>query len=158
MTVAIGLKTAGHGQEAPGVRAGVRERIWAVEVGIGERPLGRGEGEMVAAATASAYDDENYGGGNKDGETIACPHGFYLARIERIMTSKCVPEAVAARPSNKGVTLKQPASCVYQLRNPGGLPLTLVSAHSGLLRFLGYVARCDARAAASDIALRVKFC
>jgi hypothetical protein len=52
----------------------------------------------MAAASASAYSYENDDGGDKERKTLACPHDFYLARIERIMTSKCVPEAVFACP------------------------------------------------------------
>src|SRR5215831_3591567 len=140
MAIAIGLETAGHGQKAPGVRPGVRERVLAVEGRIGEGPLGRWETEMGAAA-ASANGNQNDDGGYKDWKTLAYPHGFYLARIERIVTSKCVPEAVAARPSNKGVTLKRPSSCVTNCVtncvNQAVLPLTLVSAHSGLLLYFG---------------------
>jgi hypothetical protein len=98
MAASIGLETAGHGQESPGIRAGVRESIRAVEVGIGERSLRRGERQMVASTSASAYSYQNDDGGNKERKTLACPHDFYLARIERIMTSKCVPEALACRP------------------------------------------------------------
>src|ERR1044071_7781259 len=141
MAVAIGLETAGHGQKAPGVRASVRKRVRAVEVGIGERPLRRGEAQM-AAASASAYNYENDDSGNKERETVACPHNFYLARIERIRTSKCVPEALACRPLNRRCNTET----AWKLRKAGGLPLTLVSAHSGLLAFLACVARCDARA------------
>jgi hypothetical protein len=53
---------------------------------------------MAASTSASAYSYQNDDGGNKERKTLACPHDFYLARIERIMTSKCVPEALACRP------------------------------------------------------------
>src|ERR1044071_9496200 len=99
----------------------------------------------MAAASASAYNYENDDSGNKERETVACPHNFYLARIERMMTSKCVPEAVPAGPLNIRCNTK--TAC--KLRKAGGLLLTLVSAHPGLLRFLGCAARCDARASSS---------
>jgi hypothetical protein len=95
----------------------------------------------VGAAAASANDSENNDGGDKDWETVACPHGFYLTHIEKIMTSKCVPEAVAACPSNKGVTLKQPASCVTQ----AVCPLLWCLLIQDFCVF-GVCARCDARA------------
>jgi hypothetical protein len=85
----------------------------------------------MTAASASAYSYENDGGGNKERKTVACPHDFYLARIERIMTSKCGPDALAASPLNRRTNTE--TAC--ELRKAGGLPLTLVSAHSGLLRF-----------------------
>jgi hypothetical protein len=53
---------------------------------------------MAASAPASAYSHENGDGGDKEWKTLACTHDFYLARIERIMTSKRVPEAVFATP------------------------------------------------------------
>src|SRR6476661_151679 len=119
MAASIGLETAGHRQEAPGVRAGVRERIRAIEVGIGERSLRRREAQM-AAAPASAYRYENDDGGNKEWKTPACPHDFYLARIERIMASKCVPEVAAYSPLNRRCNTE--TAC--ELRKAGGRPLT----------------------------------
>src|SRR5689334_6711037 len=117
MAASIGLETAGHGEEAPGIGAGIRESIRAVEVGIGERSLRRGEAQM-AAAPASADRYENDDGGNKEWKTFACPHDFYLARIERIMASKCVPESWRTAPGIEGVTPKEPASCVKQAAGP----------------------------------------
>src|SRR6476646_4314804 len=119
MAASIGLETAGHGEEAPGIGAGVRESIRAVEVGIGERSLRRGEAQM-AAAPASADRYENDDGGNKEWKTFACPHDFYLARIERIMASKCVPEIVAYSPWNRRCNTER--AC--ELRKAGGRPLT----------------------------------
>jgi hypothetical protein len=100
----------------------------------------------MTAATASANGKQNDDGGNKDWKSVASPHGFYLARIERIMTSKCVPEAVAECPSNKGVTLKQPASCVTNCVTQAVCPLLWYLLIQDFCAFLGCVARCDARA------------
>ena len=100
----------------------------------------------MAAAATSANGNQNDDGGNKDGETVASTHGFYLAHIERIMTSKCVPEAVAARPSNKGVTLQRPASCVTNCVTQAVCPLLWCLLIQDFCAFLGCVARCDARA------------